>query len=80
MENGSHVADPRGVAQARRAKWMETEADPRRATHANGHGERARPEVLIAYPEVPEQAEASRACRRTPEEEQEEISDVVSLE
>jgi hypothetical protein len=78
MENGSHVADPRGVGQVRRAKWMETEIDPRRATHANGHGDRARPEVRIEDPEVPEQAVASQASRRTPEEEQEEISDVVS--
>jgi hypothetical protein len=79
MENGSRVADPIGVGQVRRARRTETEADPWRATDAIGHGERARPEVRIEYPEVPEQGVASRAYRRTPKGEQEDISDVVSL-
>ena len=80
MEHGSRLVDPTGVGQVRRATRTGTQAHPWRATDAIGHGERARPEVRIEYPAVPEQGAASRACRRTPEEEQEDISDVVSLQ
>jgi hypothetical protein len=79
MESGSGLADP-GVGQVRRARRTETEADPWRATDPIGHREGARQEVRIEYPAAPEQGAESRACRRTPEEEQEDISDVVSLQ
>src|ERR1700719_2681738 len=80
MEHGSRLAYPTGVGQVRRVRRTEGEADPWRATDAIGHRERERPEVRIEYAAVPEQGAVSRACRRTPEEELEDISDVVSLQ